>query len=219
MLQSARGALGHRATLQTLWDYCRATRSGLRDYPASPKRRGQSDLPGRQVRSPLGHSSAAVPGLRAASHRGPRRVPPLRRGCCSPRAGNLPARPPSPSAGRWGGGGVGPEAGRHPDGIRSQLSRAAAWRGQKPLSSHVTLLPEAPPPPPSRPPRTSPPRPREQLPALGARASRTPLEVLQPASLHLRRGPRQVRAPGCGARHGLAGSRRVSLKRAALAGG
>lgn len=111
----------------------------------------------------------------AASHRGlvaprPSACSP---GCRSPRARSRRVRPPSPSAGRWGGTGS-------QGGLVSQPPRAAARRGPKPVSSHVTLLPEAPPPPS---PRTASPRPASSY-------------RLQPGSLRLRSCPRQVTARG-----------------------
>ncbi|CAI9156841.1 unnamed protein product [Rangifer tarandus platyrhynchus] len=68
---------------------------------------------------------------------------PVARAAAAREPGNRPVRPPFPSAGRWGG--AGPQAGRHRGGIVGHPPRAAAWRGPEPVSSHVTLLREAPP--------------------------------------------------------------------------
>ncbi|XDB59370.1 hypothetical protein ABFV05_012986 [Capra hircus] len=99
--------------------------------------------------------------------------------------GNRPVRPPFPSAGRWGG--AGPQAGRHPGGLVSHPPRAAAWRGPEPVSSHVTLLREAPPPlrPLGPPPFPAPPPPLRAVTGRG--------------SARLSDSARGPQAPACGA--------------------
>lgn len=140
---------------------------GVQDYPprlesTALQGLGQSDPTARpepraQRAPPLARSWRSKARVRSESQRfGARPAPASAEGPAVAREPeNRPVRSPSLSAGRWGG--VSPQAGRHPGGIVSQPPRAAARRGQEPVSGHVTFLREAPPllhplgPPPPRP--------------------------------------------------------------------